>query len=410
VTDSRPRRVSAVLLAFLLPPLTAPSLGAETDWGGDVRLFPFLFLEEVPLTRSDVELMVLRGKLTADLSSDFRFEAHAVLELSSPPLASPSTSVVAGETRRYFDLDHTVIDEADLLGVASLDRLNLRWDRPSFRLTTGRQAVTWGVSYFWPVIDLFAPFAPQRVDRDYKPGVDAARLVVPLGNFSEIELIGAVQGDDPSEDSSVASLGRFHAGRTDFGYMLGQFHGDDVAGFFVASEAAGTALRLEVAHTESDEVSFLDDEKESFWRASVGADRQLSPQVFLSAEAHWNGFGSDDPEDYVRLAQSDRVRRGEVTSLGRAYSGVSLAWQVHPLGTVSAALLTNWTDGSSLLQPGFTWSLSNNSTLLVGLIVGIGPGTDLPDEGADSQAEPISIESEYGLSPLTLWASYKLFF
>ena len=89
---------------------------------------------------------------------------------------------------------------------------------------------------------------------------------------------------------------------------------------------------------------------------------------------------------------------------------MSLAWQVHPLGTVSAALLTNWTDGSSLLQPGFTWSLSNNSTLLVGLIVGIGPGTDLPDEGADSQAEPISIESEYGLSPLTLWASYKLFF
>lgn len=394
-------------LFFLLCPVVVE---AETDLGGDFRFYPFLFLEDTPSDRSDVELAVLRGKLTADLSRSLRVEAHAVLEMSSPLVATPTTFVVAGATRRYFDLDHTVQDGHDVRAVASMDRLNLRWEKPSFRLTAGRQAVTWGVNYFWPVLDLFAPFAPERVDREYKPGVDAARLVVPVGTFSEVELITAMQGDRPSEDFSVASLGRFHRGSTDFGYMLGRFHGDDVLGVFVVADISGTALRIEVAHTSSDERVPTGDGYEQFWRASLGFDRQVSPRSTFSAEAHWNGFGANDPQGYLEVAQADRVRRGEVTSLGRLYSGVSMSWQVHPLRTLSAAVLTNWDDGSTLLQPTLTWSLSNNSALLVGVIAGIGPGSP---SASVAKGEPLvltAIESEYGLVPLTIWGSYSLYF
>ena len=89
----------------------------------------------------------------------------------------------------------------------------------------GRQPITWGVNYFWPVLDLFGPFSPAAVDRDYKPGVDAVRLNLPVGDFSEIEMVTAAQGDEATaavgsgEDWSYGALGRFHVRGTDVGQL-----------------------------------------------------------------------------------------------------------------------------------------------------------------------------------------------
>ena len=342
------------------------------------------------------------------LSDALSFEAHALVEMSSPGALSQATSIVSGKTRTYFDLEYEFLDDRDVGGVASFDRLNLRWDQPTFRLVAGRQAVTWGVNYFWPVLDLFAPFAPERVDRDYKPGVDAMRLTLQTGDFSEIEVIAAAQGDDLSRDFSVASLGRFHSGSSDFGYMVGSFHRDQVVGGFLSTDLAGTGWRIEAAYTESGMESEYEVLPQHFWRASLGADRQLRPGLIVGAEVYWNGFGADRAEDYAAVAAADRVRRGEVTSLGREYSGVSLAWQVHPLVTLTGAVLTNWSDGSSLLQPGVSWSSSDETSVLFGLILGVGPG-DPGELALGGTGETPLLESEYGFVPLTVWGAFKVY-
>jgi hypothetical protein len=106
------------------------------------------------------------------------------------------------------------------------------------------------------------------------------------------------------------------------------------------------------------------------------------------------------PLAYLRIAASDRVRRGEVTSLGRFYSGLSFGWQAHPLVTVSSAILINWLDGSALLQPAAEWSASNSIVVQLGGIIGLGPGLD--DDG--------QLQSEYGFVPFTLWGAFKVYF
>ena len=63
------------------------------------------------------------------------------------------SAVATGSTRRLFDLDATLV-RGDAEVVAELDRLSLTWQRRTFRLVAGRQAITWGVNYFWSVLDL----------------------------------------------------------------------------------------------------------------------------------------------------------------------------------------------------------------------------------------------------------------
>lgn len=372
---------------------------AETELNGDVRTYLFGILEDATTSRRHAELVVLRLKLQSFLTEDLRIVAHGVVGLSSPPELL-RTDIVSAEPRRFFDLRTVFLDKDDVVGVAELDRLHLRWDRPTFRLVAGRQPITWGVNYFWPTLDLFAPFTPQQIDRDYKAGVDALRLTVPTGDFSEVDLVFAGQGQDFPDDFSLAGLGRLHAGQTDFGFMGGRFHTDVVAGAFVTTDVAGMGIRGEVAFTRSGDERDRELGRERFVRASAGVDRRLTTTLVLSAELAWNGYGSDDPAGYPDLIVADRVLRGEIISLARRYGGLSLSWQASPLWSVGGAVLVNADDGSLLLQPVASWSFTDSVSLLFGAIMGLGPGS----------ATSVELESEYGVVPATLWVAGKWYF
>lgn len=390
----------AICLTFALLPLSAfPSQAAETVVTGDARFFQFVSFGEVAGERGHAELGISRLKVVIDWTDALRFEAHGVLQITSPA-TDHALSIASGATRRFFDLDYAFTLGKDSRGLIELDRLNLRWERSAFRLVIGRQTMTWGVNYFWPVLDLFAPFAPERVDREYKPGIDALRVTMPVGDFSEVEVAAAGQGRRFPEDFSLGSLGRFHVGGADLGYMGGRFHTDHVIGGFLTTDLLGMGVRAEAAFTESGDPRDAEIDRDRFVRASAGFDRLLAATLTLTAEAHYNGFGAKAPDGYERVAMSDRVSRGEIPSLGRYYTGVSLAWQAHPLLMVSGVGLTNWGDRSVLLQTTGEWSATQNIVIQAGGILGFGAG--LGPEG--------QVGSEYGFVPSTLWGAFKVYF
>ena len=73
-------------------------------------------------------------------------------------------------------------------------------------LTAGRQAITFGKAYFWNPLDVFFPFDSSQIDREYKPGVDALRIDVPLGAFSGLNLVGAAGRTDAKAGGSRGRL------------------------------------------------------------------------------------------------------------------------------------------------------------------------------------------------------------
>lgn len=395
-----PRATALRRRAWMAALLLAAPLAAETDWTTDLRYYQFGVVESGQTDRDHAEIGIARAKLLADLTASLRLETHAVLAATSPPRLAARNTFVSGETRRWADLSWTLVDGDDLLAVAELDRLALRWDRPAFRLVAGRQAITWGVSYFWPVLDLFAPFAPDQIDRDYKAGVDALRTTIPAGAFTEAEVVIAGQGRDLPDDLSFGSLGRLHSGATDFGFMAGRFHTDHVVGAFFSGAAGALGLRGELAFTDSGDEADAEIDRRRFVRATLGLDRQISATVGLVAELAWNGYGADDPADYPRLAAADRVRRGEVTSLGRTYTGLSISWRPRPLWSLAEAVLVNWSDGSVLVQSFADRSIANSASIQVGASAGFGSGP------RDAQTPG----SEYGAVPVNAWAAIKAAF
>ena len=424
----RAAAAAGVSLALLAAGAAAAPSAAQVVVGGDVRFYAFRVLED---TVSDgegggrtaaedaglgdaggVELGIFRLKLDSRWQTGsrdrLRLEMHAVAQAVSPPGSGSLTSVATGAAPRFFDLESDSFGGGDVAGVTEIDRLNLRWDRPGFQIVAGRQAVTWGVNHFWPVLDLLAPFAPQRIDRAYKPGVDALRLTIPAGDFSQIEVIAASQGARTPDDLSFASLGRFHSelgegdSNVDFGYMVGGFRRDFVVGGFFSADICGTGLRGEISWTgpgcgpRSGRAAFG---CSGFWRSTVGVDRLLTPRLTLIAEASWNGIGAGGSENPARLVHADRVGRGEAASPGKRHAALSLAWQVHPLLTMSGAVLFDREDSSALFQPGVAWSVSNNVAVGAGLIASTGRGLSDGVRG-----------SEYGAVPVVAWTSLTAHF
>jgi hypothetical protein len=386
----------AVVLGTATLPLPA---AAEWTLGGDARIYQFLRVDGAGAGRRDAELGIGRLKLAGPVSPTLGVEAHGVFALLSPG-GTPAAGIVSGTTRRFLGLQHTFESGDDAAMTLEADRLNVRWEPGALRLVAGRQAITWGVDVFWPVLDLFAPFAPERIDREYKPGVDAVRGTLALGALSQIDVVGAVLGSSVARDGSAAALARVNLGPADVGLMAGRVHEDTVAGGFVTANVLGTGLRGEVAFTDSGDPADADLGRGDFWRAGVGLDRQLTATVSVTAELAWNGFGTRRPEQYPRIARADRVRRGEVTALGPYHLGGSVSWQAHPLLALTGTTLVNLADGSALLLPHGEWSLSDSVSVVFGGLVGAGAG--LRGEGRPG--------SEYGGVPATIYGAVKLYF
>jgi len=377
-----------------------PLLAQDLQWGGSLRGYQFVRTEENPLEkRRDTELWILRLTLETAFNPRIKTESHGVLTLQSPPRTGASR-LATSPARTYLSLERDLIDRSGVSLQGSFDRLNIQGHYDSVRIVLGRQAISWGVTNFWPSMDLFSPFAPQQVDRDYKAGVDAVRVTIPLGAYSELELIGAVLGSSLPQDGAAGALARINLGPVDLGLMGGTFHRDTVAGGFFTANVMGTGLRGELTWTRSGDPEDLERDRKTFSRGSLALDRQLTRDLSLTVESSWNGYGADDASEYIQFIEADRILRGEVNALGQWYAGVSAVWQLHPLWTFTNVLLVNWQDSSSLWVPSLQWSTSDNSEVLFGAQVGL---------GRELQAGGIP-RSEYGSVPNTVYAAFKAYF
>lgn len=399
-------RISFVLLIMMVMfAMLSVSLvqAQENQLGASLRFFQFLSLEDsYPGARNDAEFGIFRMTDHLQITSETSLEIHGVVDFSSPSLTSFSGLAVS-RARHFFPLQAELADEDEYASEARLDRLNVSFDFGKAVLTVGRQPVTWGEGYFWPALDLFAPFSPEQIDRDYKSGVDAVKLNLPLGNLSELEITGGILGSSLKRDGAVGAQLRWNLGNVDLGFMGGGFHQDLVGGTFVSADIRGTGLRGEISFTSSGDERDRDLARECFWRGSVGILRQLTPSIALNSEFAFNGYGTGDSSKYYLWAVSDRLLRGDVNGYGRYYWGTSLSSQLHPLVQGTFTSLVNLSDKSVLMTPAFTWSISDNADFIGGGEFSFGEGLK-EDPGRNENI------SEYGVVPVTIFAAIRIYF
>jgi len=283
------------------------------------------------------------------------------------------------DSRRLLDLTWTLDEGSNHMLVHRFDRLAVSWSDARWHITVGRQAVSWGSGIVFQPMDLFNPFAPTTVDRDYKTGDDLVQVEQLFTNGSDLQLLGVFRrNQDGQVDSDVNSLGlKWHLFVRDYEleFMAGKHYQDRVYGFSLHMPVGGALSRTDWVATKLDQGD---------WKLSgiVNIDYSfawLARSWYLFAEYYRNGFGvAKNPVDIQRLSKplSDRLVRGEVFNLMRNYTAVGVQVQWHPLWSQSLTVLTNLNDHSNLLQTQFRYEPGDHQRLELGLIASLGGAGD----------------------------------
>ncbi|UCF31097.1 MAG: hypothetical protein JSV26_01335 [bacterium] len=322
-------------------------------------------------------IMVLEG------TGDLLFEGHLLGGITyntggSTPAVRPISPF------RSWDLEEAHHRDDHSTVFSEIDRLSLTLDHPGYRISAGRQAVTWGESYYYNPQDLFGAFPLTDVTRLHKPGLDAVTLTVPLSSFSEISLVG-IPGADL--DSSGAFRILFPAGGTSVSVVGGTVVGDTLLGGGLSLDVKGTRLFGEAVVTDPDG-------EDEFIELVAGGERWLDEYTRILGELYYSGWGSQDPDEYPDLLLSDRYLQGRVLTLGRLSAALDVSRQITPLLTGRTVTFANLSDGSVLLRLDGLYSLSETSDLVGGIWAGIGRKSRAGRPGSEYGDIPVSLYAE----------------
>jgi|TARA_B100001964_G_scaffold239187_1_gene306105 hypothetical protein len=401
-------------LAFVAG-VAAPAAAQFTWPSGYLQTVPLVTgstaLPESESTASDFNRFRLMVEPDWDrLAVEVAYE-HAATIRTQPTRGGVGVVPGGGE---WMDLQWTITDEEHVLWQHRFDRLNLSW-RPTraVQFSAGRQAVSWGTTLFLTPGDPFLPFSPADPFRQFRAGVDAARLRIYPSPLSEIDVVVRGTRNEFVDDVMPAGLGRapttsdveevtaLARGLTtianwELSGWGGTLYGDAVGAVGAAGSIGAWAVRGEgVVRQLDDSVIF---------RGSLGLDRQVQVNgrdLFLLVEYQHDELAASEPDDYVALLVSEPFLRGELQVLGRDETVVQGSYQLHPLWSLSGLWIFNAHDQSSLVSPSFAYSVSNEASLNGGLFFGFG-------DDESTLARPLP--SEYGLTGVTAFVSLSWHF
>jgi len=308
---------------------------------------------------------------------------------------------------RLFDLTHVFTDSGKTAALQRLDRLSLGFATDHVVMRFGRQAITWGNGLVFNVMDIFNPFDPAAVDKEFKTGDDMIYGQVLQNNGNDFQGVmvfrrDPITGDVESDQGSLAF--KYHPMGSSFEIdaLAAQHYGDTLLGVGANLSVGGAVLRgdLVVADTADGTIPSL---TASYSRSWIWGRKNVNGL----AEYFYNGFGqsdgcyspiclADNPELYKRIA------RGELFNLGQHYLALSAMIEVTPLFLLTPNLFINLQDPSALAQLVFQNDLSENLQLWSAVNIPVGAdGTEFG--GAASEIPGLYLSSGPSVSIQLVW-------
>ncbi len=357
------------------------------------------------------------------------------------------------EPPRALPLQYTDATSGRRIWSTALDRLYFQTRLGPVDILVGRQPISFGVGFIWQPADLLAPFSPLDIDKEFKPGVDAVRLNFNLGAFTELALVGvagapsclhvsvptaadpmapsewqtpsgkACSPGEPRFDrdaSSLAARFRTTMGEFDLGALAGWVRGDWVVGAFTAGTLGRWKIRSEATFTwdvdpgeygsggsVGPDYSFRD----RYVRAVAGVDYSFdfTKALHVFSELHYNGFGTRNPDEYVKIFQSARVAQfAEISGPGQFYFGSGAVWELSEKLKWSALAMVNLTDPSAHFSTSVEVLLSSESVLQIGGFVPVGRRPELLISGGIPTGA--AFHSEFGMHPSMIFILFKRYY
>jgi hypothetical protein len=294
-----------------------------------------------------------------------------------PQIIFPGAGII-NDDRRWFNLSHELTNEGKNATLLRLDRISVAYTGDKAVIRFGRQAISWGNGLLFTPMDIFNPFDPATVDKEYKAGDDMLYGQYLLDNGNDVQAVAVVRRDPVSgaveQDQSSLAV-KYHGFRrgNEYDLLLAEHYGQRVLGLAASTDLGGAVWRGDLVWTDTDLESVFSAVGGVSYSGVTGGHNWTG---FL--EYYYNGYGQSDG-DYSAAGLADnpellkRLARGELFNLGRHYLGTSVTVEATPLLNFTPNVFINLTDPSALAQLVLAYDWKQDIQLLAALNIPIGP-------------------------------------
>ena len=361
-------RVALVLLFWCL--MAATCLGEEglsPEHEGLLETFGTIFQSGVTGNTETQVWLHLREKFVWDINQTLQLEgAYEVLPAVSTEDIS-ATGIQQGKDFRYVDLEEELWSpSAKVVVYQNLDRLSLSIYTERGAFVLGRQGLSPGVARGISPLDLFQRLPLATPFFTEIRGVDAFLARFPLKETAEISGAVVLGEKGAWEESATFVSGRLTLGTTDARGLVGI-----VREYLVLGGATEMPVKDAGVWLEALEIVPQKD-GDSFFRLTCGVEYFFSSGLYVFGEYHYNGPGSQSPQDYQARAESPLYEDLNLYFLGRHYLTGGLQYRPNPVLLLSANLWANVAPLSNLLQVEAGVSPKEDFDLTLGGVLNIG--------------------------------------
>ena len=323
-------------------------------------------------------------------------------------LVFPAADVI-NDARRWFDLTHEIVHDGDTATVVRLDRASIAYTGDKTVLRFGRQAISWGTGLLFTPMDIFNPFDPAAVDKEYKAGDDMLYGQYLQDNGNDVQAVAVVRrdpvsGDVEQDQSSVAVKYHGFSGSHEYDLLLAEHYSQTVLGLGLSTDFAGAVWRGDLVWTDTPAGTVFSTVAGCSYSGVLAGHNWTG---FL--EYFYNGYGqTDGDDDPASLAANpellQRLLRGELFNLGRHYLGASVTLELTPLVNITPNLFVNIEDPSALAQVVVSWDWRENFLLTSALNVPLGPN------GSEYGGIELEQAGQYASTGASLFAQLAWYF
>jgi len=299
---------------------------------------------------------------------------------------------------RLTQLDWQLCEEpGDFVARHEIDRALVALHPEWGEVTIGRQAIGLGRGVLFSAVDVFNPFSPLEVDREWRRGVDAVRAEYRISQTNYVEVLAAFA--ETWEKSALLGRLRGYMGNIDGSLIVGKRGEDTMLGVTTSAAVGDAEIHGELAIFDTPEPQpyggwFGDDHLVGKAVAGSSYTFDIGKGLTLLGEYHYSGFGVKDASDAAaRLRERifrERFLRGDTQMLGRHAIAAQLSYPLSDILNGSFLILQSPVDGSGVVSPSIRWDLAEDMSLTASAFV---PWGDEPSAG--------QLDSEYGATPMS---------
>jgi hypothetical protein len=296
----------------------------------------------------------------------FKIEGH--YQLTSIYSNNHNITYNNPDESRLFNLSNLLTDNNDQVVYHRLDRLFITYNTDNTTTKFGRQAITWGNGLVYNVMDIFNPFSPTAIDKEYKVGDDMLyfQFLTDDGNDWQILYLPRRDNDSSITQSESSLAAKYHAtlSDVDFDILLARHYESDIIGAGLSRAIGDTLWRIDITHTETN-----DNQKTLSLVTNIDYSwTSFNKNIYGFIELYRNGFGNKDAININNTNLIERINRGEVFTPFTNYFATGISIELHPLVKLAPTIIHEIDNNNSSLIISLDYSWKQNLSLTSSLI------------------------------------------